>query len=307
MVICIYVNSTIDKTIYLERFEYGGTNRPYKVQVDGAGKAINAAVVLKALGTQSAVVGVAYDADSKIITGRLDSYGINHNLRELQGTSRTNTKIFDKEKQVITELNESGQTVPQSVLDEISAKACEMAKEGDVVILTGSLPPGCGADYYAGIIRALKQKNVKCVLDADGETLRLGVAEKPYLIKPNTDELAAITGSKASDVDEVVAACGKLLAEGIEVVAVSMGGDGAVICGREGAYFAKPLRVDVQSTVGAGDSMVAGMVANIGKPVDEMLRAGVAAATASITLSGTQLTDKPLFEKYYELVTTEEI
>ncbi len=307
MIICIYVNSTIDKTIYLEKFEYGGTNRPYKVQTDGAGKAINAAVVLKALGAESTVLGVAYDADSKIITGRLNSHGIAHSFHELEGTSRTNTKIFDREKQVITELNESGQSVPQSVLDDISAQACEMAGEGDIVILTGSLPPGCGADYYAGIIRALRKKGVKCVLDADGETLRLGVAELPYLIKPNTDELAAITGSKAGSVAEVISACKKLLCSGIEVVAVSMGADGALICSNESAYFAKPLRVDVQSTVGAGDSMVAGMVANIGKPLNEMLRAGVAAATASITLSGTQLCDKELFEKYYSLVTTEEI
>ncbi len=307
MVLCLYVNPTIDKTIYLNSFIYGGTNRPYKVVTDGAGKAINTAVVLKELDQKVCVKGLIYQSDGEIITGRLDSHQISYECCRLEGASRTNTKIFDAEKQTITEINESGEKVTPQILKEIADQLCDSAQKDDVVVLTGSLPPGCEPGYYADIIGALHKKGIRCVLDADGEVLKLGVRQKPFLIKPNTDELAVLTGKKATTVAEVKEACEKLLEQGIGIVAVSMGSEGAVICSKEAAYFAQPIKVKVLSTVGAGDSMVAGMVANLYSSPDKMLHAGVAAATASITREGTRLCTRELFEQFYKQVKIERL
>ncbi|MEG1656875.1 MAG: PfkB family carbohydrate kinase, partial [Christensenellaceae bacterium] len=161
---------------------------------------------------------------------------------------------------------------------------------------------GCEKNVYAKTIEKLNEKGVRCVLDADGEALRLGILQKPYFIKPNIDELKSITLLKSESISDVLEACRNIIQTGVKVVAVSMGGDGALIVDENKAYFAKPQKVEVKSTVGAGDSMVAGIAASIDEGIDAALRAGVAAATASITLEGTELCTLKLYEKFYDKI-----
>ncbi|MEF9988923.1 MAG: 1-phosphofructokinase family hexose kinase [Christensenellaceae bacterium] len=302
MIICVYLNPTIDKTVYLDRLVIGGTNRPTKVIMNGAGKGINAAVVLKELKKDVKVMGILHKSYGTIIKDRLEAKSIFYDFLEIDGQTRVNTKIFDEQSQVLTEINESGTEIAMEFANRVADEVVATAKSDDMVILTGSIPLGCEKNVYAKTIEKLNEKGVRCVLDADGEALRLGILQKPYFIKPNIDELKSITQLKSESISDVLEACRNIIQTGVKVVAVSMGGDGALIVDENKAYFAKPQKVEVKSTVGAGDSMVAGIAASIDEGIDAALRAGVAAATASITLEGTELCTLKLYEKFYDKI-----
>ncbi|MDL2238500.1 1-phosphofructokinase family hexose kinase [Christensenellaceae bacterium OttesenSCG-928-K19] len=302
MIICVYMNPTIDKTVYLDHLAVGGTNRPEYVVTHGGGKGVNAAVVLHTLGQPVKIMGLLYRSNGAVITDRLEKNGISHDFVLLDGEARTNTKLFDKKEQRVTEINEGGQEVTQAVIDEVAQAIINTVSKNDVVVLAGSLPPGCGDGLYAEMIDVLNQKGARCVLDTSGNALRLGVKKQPYFVKPNTDELTDITGIRAYSKSQMVAAAKRMIDDGISLVGVSMGENGALLCNKDACYYANPLQVDVLSTVGAGDSMVAGIVANIDEPVDAALRAGVAAATGSLVREGTSLCTKELFDRYSSLV-----
>ena len=128
---------------------------------------------------------------------------------------------------------------------------------GDIVVLSGSLPRGASADTYGRWTRALRDAGLKVYLDADGAALSAGLEQKPYFTKPNDHELSAMLGRELADVDAIAAAASEIVAGGIDTVCVSMGGNGAVYATADEVWYAGPVKVQVGSTVGAGDSVVA--------------------------------------------------
>lgn len=309
MIGTVYLNPTIDKTIYLERLQVGGTNRPTKVVVDGAGKAVNVAMVLSALGAKIKCIGYVYDQDSQVLLDRLANGKIANEFLVRKGASRTNVKIFDEEKREITEINESGQSIDAKFMDQITQLVQKYAGQFPYMVFAGSLPPGAPKSLYRDLIQLASQQGTRCILDAEGEALELGLAAKPYLIKPNIDELNILLGTEVKEIPEILQACRQIIQGGVSVVAVSMGGKGALICDGQEAYQAQPLSVEVRSTVGAGDSMVAGMVYGFqqGGGLEEALRIGVACASGSITLEGTQLVNREIFEELYPQIKIQKI
>lgn len=309
MIGTVYLNPTIDKTIYLERLQVGGTNRPTKVVVDGAGKAVNVAMVLSALGAKIKCIGYVYDQDSQVLLDRLAHGKIANEFLVRKGASRTNVKIFDEEKREITEINESGQSIDAKFMDQITQLVQKYAGQFPYMVFAGSLPPGAPKSLYRDLIQLASQQGTRCILDAEGEALELGLAAKPYLIKPNIDELNMLLGTEVKEIPEILKACRQIIQGGVSVVAVSMGGKGALICDAQEAYQAQPLSVEVRSTVGAGDSMVAGMVYGFqqGGGIEEALRIGVACASGSITLEGTQLVSREIFEELYPQIKIQKI
>lgn len=285
----VYLNPTIDKTVYLHEFSLGKTNRPYRVLEDGAGKAINVAVVLRELGADVACIGLLPGADGQIIQDRLDTAGVPYEFLETDGRARMNIKIFDDSQRTVTEINEKGSRVSDHVLKMIAGKIKILAKHKDMVFLTGSLPDGCDPSFYADLIAALNKKGVRCILDAAGEALRLGIGAEPYFIKPNKDELCALFALEDPDILEVAQAAKKLVQGGIPYVMVSLGSEGALIAGSKEVLFADPLATDVKSTVGAGDSMIAAAVCQLDKDMEAALKSGIAAASASVMREGTRL------------------
>ncbi len=300
MIYTVYLNPTIDKTVYLHEFRYGKTNRPYRSLEDGAGKAINVAVVLKELGYEVTCIGLLYSTDGDIIQKRLENSGIHYQFLETEGRSRINMKIFDDSKKVVTEINEKGSRVEEKKLQMIANKILAAVKNKDTVFLSGSLPEGCDPSFYAELITALKAKGARCVLDADGEALLLGIQSKPFFIKPNRDELQALYDMENLEVSEVAVLAQKIVQKGIPFVMVSLGIDGALLVDGSEAYYAKTPEIDVRSTVGAGDSMLAASALLLDN-LENALRSGVAAASASVMQEGTRLMNyedyKGLLEK----------
>jgi len=157
------------------------------------------------------------------------------------------------------------------------------------VVITGSLPPGCPAGTYRELIRALR--GTRCILDVGGPELVLGVEAKPFLVKPNHHELAAALRTELHTMADIRRGAQSLVDAGAEHVVVSMGRDGALYVGAEGAFYAPEIPVEVHSTVGAGDALVGGLLYGLTKfgSMREAFRCGVAAGTASVMTEGTQL------------------
>ena len=167
--------------------------------------------------------------------------------------------------------------------DGVSSGAAGWVSAGWV--LSGSLPPGCPADYYRTLIETVEGLGCRCILDADGEPMRYGLESRPFMIKPNRAELERMAGRELTTLQDVRAAALKYIDQGVAVVAVSLGADGALITDGDETLFAPKLTLELKSTVGAGDSMVAGLACGfIGdNELEEAFRMGVACASARCT------------------------
>lgn len=304
---CLYVNPTLDKTVEVGKLEPGKTNRAQDVRVEAGGKAVNVARVLKALGGNPKVVGFVYNNGGDVVKNALEDRSIFYDFHDEEGIPRVNLKIVDKSAGNVTEINEIGMNVSSELLSRIADELVDTVSAGDAAILTGGLPLDAPADYYAGLIRRLKEKSVMVYLDASGDALRAGVQEGPFLIKPNLVELEEATGKTIATIGQALDAARDLIARyGIHYVVVSFGSKGSLAVDAEAAVYAPGLSVSIGSTVGAGDSLLAGIIARSDASLIEMLKSGVAAATGSVSLPGTDLCTKSLYDEYIEEITITE-
>ena len=204
---------------------------------------------------------------------------------------RVNIKALDTCTGKITEINESGTFIPADVLRTMEEKIVAAAADSDYIVMTGSLPKGADKSFYR---RAIERTNgARCVLDCDGERLSEGIKAKPFLIKPNQYELGLLCGRELNGRKDILNCAREIVRAGVTWVAVSMGGDGAMLVGESEAWFAPALDVPVRSTVGAGDSMVAGLVHGfaLGEGASSTLKWGAACGNASVMTEGTRLID----------------
>lgn len=304
MITTVCLNPCIDRSISIAEFNYGGMNRVISTRNDAGGKGVNVAVTAARLGLETECLSFLHKNGGKEIENRLISNGVSSDGVWLDGTLRTNIKLLDQSKSIITEINESGALVSEADLQKMAQLIIHHAQDSDFLVLSGSLPPGCPVDYYRTIIEAVEGLNCRCVLDADGARLTEGVKARPHLIKPNLPELEAVVGRTLTTLEEIRDAAYRYIDMGVSVVAVSMGADGAMITDGHETLYSPRMSVEVKSTVGAGDAMIAGYTAALlaELPLEEVLRKGVACATASVMTEGTQLIDKKVYRSLLDQV-----
>lgn len=291
MITSLSLNPSIDLTISIGQFTYGGLNRVKSDRQDAGGKGLNVALVLRRLGCEAECVGFLQEQSAALFESTLKQHGAGYEFVYCPGSVRTNVKMRDDSTRQITELNQSGRPVTQEQVAAMTAMVKRHAASSSHLVLTGSIPPGCGAGYYRELMEEVRGTGCRCVLDADGERLREGLKANPYLIKPNRYELELLTGRKTETVAEVRAAALDLIEDGVQVVAVSLGGDGAFITDGTECLYAPGLKIAVNSTVGAGDSMIAALTASLskGENLETTFRSAVASATAACMTEGTTL------------------
>ena len=308
MICAVCLNPCIDRTVEIERFTYGGMNRILTSREDGCGKGVNVALVARELGMESACIGYLFEENGELISERLKEAGAQEDCIWLPGRVRTNMKVFDRENSRITEINESGAFISEKNRARMVELVLQWAALCDTMVFTGSLPPGCPPDFYRTLMEAVEGR-CRCVLDAEGEKLTRGLEAKPFLIKPKQYELELRAGRELKSVQDIKRAALECIEEGVSIVAVSLGGDGAFITDGERSYFAPVVPVPVRSTVGAGDSMVTGFLHGLalGEDLPGVFRRGVAAGTAAVTTEGTQLLTRALYEEMLERVAIEEV
>jgi 1-phosphofructokinase len=291
MILTVTLNPSIDKTVRVDRLIPSRLNRIHSVRMDAGGKGINVAKVLKRFSAEVAAWGLTAGYAGRFLSQKLNELGIPSFFLEAEGETRTNLKVVDESTRETTELNEPGPTITPEVLKQFEDRFDRELPQASLVVLAGSLPPGVPPDYYGRLIEIAGRRGVKVILDADGDALAHGIEAVPYAIKPNIHELEKLCGRTLSSDEDVIRAADPLLAKGIRYVVVSMGGRGSLLLSKEERIRAAPFPIEPQSTVGAGDSMVAAMAFCIlqGISLEQTARWATAAGTITASKPGTDV------------------
>lgn len=282
MIYTVTFNPSIDYAIITDGFTLGGINRTMSETILAGGKGINVSTVLHNLGCESVALGFTAGFTGGEIERLLDRDGVRCDFISLKnGMSRINVKLKDKEE---TEINGSGPEIDSQSLNALMAKLSSL-REGDYLVLAGSIPSTLPDTVYLDIMQMLSGKGVNIIVDASKNLLLNVLPQKPFLIKPNNIELSEMFGVPTLyDKDEIITYAKKLQQMGARNVLVSMAGDGAVFVSENGLELKSeaPAGVVINS-VGAGDSMVAGFIAGYIENGDfeKAFRLGIASGSAS--------------------------
>lgn len=298
MIYTVTLNPALDKTVEIPGMALDTVNRITEMRTDPGGKGINVSKVIAKLGGESCAVGILGGGSGKMLEKLLKGEPFATRFRFVEGQTRTNLKIIDREGHTNTDINEPGLTVTDADLDALLRELLAELRPGDIVVLAGSLPKGAPQDTYRSWTAACKKAGARVFLDADGALLAEGLKAAPYLIKPNDDELSRLAGKKLETLEELTAEGRKLLERGIERVVISLGGRGALYLRKGSTIYAEGLRVPVGSTVGAGDSVVAALAyaEAQGLSEEEAVRLSTAAGAANVMCSGTQAAEREAVE-----------
>lgn len=307
MITGVCLNPSFDKTVEVDALALGEVNRIRSVRVDMGGKGVNVAVVARRLGLDALCIGCMGEQGAQHFTRLMDEEGLPHRFLTVPGAVRTNLKVVSRDGKGVTELNEPGAPLSGKAMEDFFALAKEEAARSEYVVLTGSLSPGCPDNTYGELIRAMG--GTRCILDAGGPVLRLGVEAGPFLLKPNLAELEQALGAQLRTLRAIRDAALIFLRKGASHVVVSMGAMGAMYVSEARTLYAPALRVEARSTVGAGDAMVGGMLLGLQKSGDmaQAFRYGIAAGAASVMTEGTQLIHPEDFERLVSQVKVQEV
>jgi 1-phosphofructokinase len=259
-VVTLTLNPAIDQTLSVQDFRAGELNRVLEVRQNAGGKGVNVASALADLGVPVVATGFLGRENAGLFESLFRAKAIGDRFVRLAGSTRMALKLVDKSCQKVTEVNYPGLSPEAVDLETLLETVTELAAPGTWFALSGSLPPGVPADLYAALIRGIRSRGAKVALDTSGEPLRLALAEAPDIVKPNQHELEQLTGATLTSLDDVAEAASHLIAKGIGLVAISMGAKGALFAQGAARLVAIPPSVPLQSTVGAGDTMVAGLL-----------------------------------------------
>ncbi len=308
MITTICMNPCFDRTVEVDTLQISRVNRIRNARDDLGGKGINVAVVAGRLGLDVQCIGIMGTDGSSELCSLMDREGLQHHFLTVPGRVRTNMKIYSRDGQGVTELNEPGAAVDDSILREFFELTRQETAASEIVVMTGSLPPGCPEGTYRDLMNALDGK--KCILDTEGKELELAAkGAKPYLIKPNLRELETTLGIELRTIRAIRDAALLFIRLGVEHAVVSMGEMGAMYVSEKKTLFAPALRIEAKSTVGAGDAMIGGMLMGYEKTGDmaKAFRYGIAAGAASVMTEGTQLIVRSDFEKLLAQVKVQEV
>jgi 1-phosphofructokinase len=270
------LNPAIDQTARVPKFTAGRVNRVEWEQADAGGKGVNVASFLADAGLPVAATGLLGSGNVEPFLELFARKGIADRCVRLPGRTRVNVKIVDPILDQVTDVNFPGLSPRPEDLMALTETIDALCDHTDWFVLSGSVPAGVPSHVYADLVTRLKGRGKTVVLDASGTPFAEAISRGPDIVKPNIDELAELVGRPLSGHPEVIAAARALIQGGIGLVAVSMGADGALFVERDAVILATPPTIEVKSTVGAGDAMVAGIVTGTLSGLDLANRARLA-------------------------------
>lgn len=278
-------NTSIDKAMEMAELRSGAVNRASSVRAYPGGKGLHVARAVGTLGEPASLVGLVDAAHRAFFEDALSPLAVSFHGIEVESV-RTCLAIRDAGGTRVTEILEPGPEVDEAGQRAVCDAFLSLARRSDLAVLSGSVPRGFGEDVYARLATALREADVRCLVDASGPLLRAAAAAQPFLVKPNREELEALLGDRIGDVSAAAAAARLLCARGITIVVVSLGAEGALLASEGRVCHAVAPPQPAENTVGSGDCLLAGVAVGLarGLPLDEVLRLGVACGTAN-TLS----------------------
>lgn len=294
-ILTLTLNPALDLTVELARLEPGQVNRSDGMHAHAAGKGVNVAQVLADLGHTLTVSGFLGEDNAQVFETLFAQRGFVDAFIRVPGETRSNIKLAEQNGR-ITDLNGPGPVVDAAAQQALLARLELIAPGHDVVVVAGSLPRGVSPQWLQALITRLKTLGLHVALDTSGEALRVALAAGPWLIKPNTEELADALGCEVVSELAQAQAAQRLHAQGVEHVVISHGADGVNWFSVGTALHASPPKVSVASTVGAGDSLLAGMLHGLlsADTPEQTLRTATAIAAMAVTQIGFGIHDTAL-------------
>ncbi len=291
MIVTVTLNAAVDRTLTVPNFQFGHRHRASASLTAAGGKGINVARALKRLETPVIATGLAGGRTGDRIVEELSIEGILNDFVRISDESRTSIGVVDPTAGALTEVYEWGPAVRPDELDVLADKLRYLSRVASYVVFCGSLPRGVENDFYAEMIRDLTRRGIQCVLDCEGEPLRLGVEAEPFLVSPNQQEAESLVGQEFTDDEDFVMALDTIAGLGARNVLITQ----ETACfalireEREARRFRASIpRVEPVAAVGAGDVLLGGYLSERfnGADVADALRTAIGCAAASVVELG---------------------
>lgn len=309
MILTVTLNPALDKIIILDCLKLGKLNRVKETNNLAGGKGINVSEVLTELNIGNKALGIIGGNNGKKINSILEKKKVKSDFIWSEFETRQNFKIKEKNTNQETEINENGKVSKKDIKDFLISFD-RIIEKNKTVVLSGSLPAGVEKNIYAKLIDKAKGKDAKVILDSSGDEFKLALKKSPYLVKPNLEEIENLLGTKINNNNDLKKGANYLLNQGVSIVMISLGDKGAFIASDKEAYRIYTPQVKIsQTTVGAGDTMVAGLAAEIDKN-ESLKNTGIfaaALATAFVESGSISKIDEILIEKIKNSIKVEKI
>lgn len=284
MILTVTLNAAIDKRYVVDGFLEGEVNRVAKCSYTPGGKGLNVSKPAVIAGGEVVATGFVGGHAGQYIEDALKPLGITSAFYHLDGESRSCINIWDGKKEIQTEFLEPGFEVKEEEFQGFLQLLQTLIEKADVVAISGSVPKGLDGTAYQKMVKMVKDAGKKVILDTSGNLLKMGIEACPTMIKPNLDEIRMLTGKSCDTLEDMVEAAKKIHSQGVEIVAVSLGGEGSFVVSESGVYRARVPKLHAVNTVGCGDSMIAGFALGLSEnlPIDKILKkaSGISAASA---------------------------
>jgi 1-phosphofructokinase len=305
----ITLNPAVDQTASIPNFRAGEVNRVDWEQADPGGKGVNVASFLTDFGFSVTVSGFLGKDNAELFQNFFAQKGIQNRFVTIPGKTRVNVKIIDALQNQVTDINFPGQSPSEQDVAALHQAIAHLSQSCEWFVLSGSIPAGLPPDIYGKLVAQLKAQDKTVVLDASGESLRQAVPFAPYAIKPNIDELQELVGHTLDGEQAIAEAAQTLLAQGIHTVVVSMGAKGAIFAEQGAIVVARPPKIEVVSTVGAGDAMVSGLMTGKlrGLSLEDCARLATAFSMGALSQVGPRLPPPETVESFMNQVTVQSL
>ncbi|MDY6228576.1 MAG: 1-phosphofructokinase family hexose kinase [Clostridium sp.] len=282
MILVINLNASVDKKYVMDDLNKGLVMRAKSVENTPGGKGIHVANVSTILKENCIVTGFLGGKTGEFIHDKLEKYGIKQDFVNIKGDTRECLAIITNDL-IQTEILEPGPEVTEEEQNRFIDKYIELLEEANIIVASGSVPRNIPKDFYKKLINIANSKNKKFLLDTSGDLLREGIEGKPFFIKPNKDEIEFLTGRRIESHKDAIREIKEFNKKGVELVAISLGAEGAVI-GYKGVYYKVTVpKITAINPVGSGDSYVAGVAIGLerGYEIEDILMLASACGTAN--------------------------
>jgi 6-phosphofructokinase 2 len=304
-ILTLTLNPAIDKSTSVERFLPENKLRCDNPRYDAGGGGINVSRAIKELGGKSTAIFTSGGPYGALLQDLLKAQHVDFQAIKIKEWTRESFIVVETSTNQQFRFGFAGPTISPEEAQLFLEKTEKLAAKADYIVASGSLPQGLPIDFYADLAHRIKKVGARFILDTSGEPLKSAANAGVFLLKPNISELCKLIGVESLETDEVDDAALDIINRGhCEVVVVSMGASGAVVVTKDGCEHVPAPMVKKLSTVGAGDSMVAGMTWALasGKNYSQMARMGVACGSAATMNEGTTLFKKPDVERLLEWI-----
>ena len=303
MILTVTANPAIDRVYFIEDFQIGKVHRANRIKCSAGGKGLNVARVAHIIGCETAAMGFVGGYTGEFIKSEVEKQGIKNLFTEIKEETRTCVNI-SAPNGASGEILEAGPEVSAEERTRFIADYTSYINDYDIVCVSGSLPRGLTSDFYAELSQIAKEKGKKIIIDTNGKTLEEILCAKPYMVKPNEDELSVLMNREIETEDDIKDALFFLKEKGVEIPLLSLGKDGAaaMIDGCCYKFLTQPVKV--VNAVGSGDSTVAGIAAGLdmGYSLEDAIKLGMATGTANTQFEQTGMVTKELVDKFFSQI-----